>query len=243
MSDRDGPLFRGRYKAILVESDQYFLQVSRYIHLNPVSSGICKNPMDYKWSSMRFFADDNKSIPWMITSFTLNQMSGVNKRLAYLSYVNEGVDEETSEFYGKKHLASIYGLRKFIESRLNDLEKSYVEDVLTDINRTRPYSDPENILNQVIEYFQTTLPSLYDGKKGKKNVPRLIAIYLLRELGHLKHREIAKIFPGIKAASISTHMMRSRKLMDEEADFRNHIGNISIRINKYCQAKVSSVGT
>ena len=32
----DGPLFRGRYKAILVEADNYLLQLSRYIHRNPI---------------------------------------------------------------------------------------------------------------------------------------------------------------------------------------------------------------
>ena len=32
----DGPLFRGRYKAILVDADAYLLQLSRYIHRNPV---------------------------------------------------------------------------------------------------------------------------------------------------------------------------------------------------------------
>ena len=37
LEQRDGPLFRGRYKAILVENEDYLLQVSRYIHLNPVS--------------------------------------------------------------------------------------------------------------------------------------------------------------------------------------------------------------
>jgi putative transposase len=36
----DGSLFRGRYKAILVEEDSYLLQVSRYIHLNPVTAGL-----------------------------------------------------------------------------------------------------------------------------------------------------------------------------------------------------------
>ncbi len=32
----DGPLFRGRYKAILVDKDAYLLQLSRYIHRNPI---------------------------------------------------------------------------------------------------------------------------------------------------------------------------------------------------------------
>jgi putative transposase len=49
----DGPLFRGRYKSILVSQDEYFLPVSRYIHRNPIET---KVPMvqqleNYKWSS------------------------------------------------------------------------------------------------------------------------------------------------------------------------------------------------
>ena len=48
-----GHLFEGRYKAYLVESDSYFLQTSRYIHLNPVKAGIVAYPEDYRWSSYR----------------------------------------------------------------------------------------------------------------------------------------------------------------------------------------------
>ena len=37
---RDGTLFRGRYKSILIERERYFLNVSRYIHKNPSSAKI-----------------------------------------------------------------------------------------------------------------------------------------------------------------------------------------------------------
>jgi len=33
---KSGHLYQGRYKAILVEADEYLLELSRYIHLNPV---------------------------------------------------------------------------------------------------------------------------------------------------------------------------------------------------------------
>ena len=36
----DGPLFRGRYKAILVDSNSYLLQLSRYIHRNPLEANL-----------------------------------------------------------------------------------------------------------------------------------------------------------------------------------------------------------
>lgn len=46
-----GHLFEGRYKACMVEDDAYFLQTSRYIHLNPVKAKIVGHPEDYPWSS------------------------------------------------------------------------------------------------------------------------------------------------------------------------------------------------
>ena len=44
--DRDGHLFRGRYKAILVDADSYLLQVARYIHLNPIKARLVQDPQD-----------------------------------------------------------------------------------------------------------------------------------------------------------------------------------------------------
>ncbi|MDY6822236.1 MAG: transposase [Thermodesulfobacteriota bacterium] len=47
----DGQLFRGRYKAIVVEEDSYLLQLVWYIHKNPVKAGVVESPDDYPWSS------------------------------------------------------------------------------------------------------------------------------------------------------------------------------------------------
>lgn len=54
--DRDGALFRGRYHSCEIRSDQYFLQTSRYIHLNPCKANIITNPEAYKWSSMGIYS-------------------------------------------------------------------------------------------------------------------------------------------------------------------------------------------
>src|SRR5688572_2328183 len=48
---RSGHVFEQRYKALLVDKDNYLLQVSRYIHLNAVSADIVSRPQDYRWSS------------------------------------------------------------------------------------------------------------------------------------------------------------------------------------------------
>ena len=53
--NRSGHLFQGRYKAILVDKENYLLELCRYIVLNPVAAGMVKAPENWPWSS--FFAD------------------------------------------------------------------------------------------------------------------------------------------------------------------------------------------
>ena len=48
-----GHLFQGRYRSVLVEKDAYLLEVSRYVHLNPVKARLAALPEYYPWSSMK----------------------------------------------------------------------------------------------------------------------------------------------------------------------------------------------
>ena len=48
---RTGTLWEGRYKATVIDSDQYLLTCMRYIELNPVRANMVKHPSDYPWSS------------------------------------------------------------------------------------------------------------------------------------------------------------------------------------------------
>lgn len=50
---RTGTLFEGRYKAAIVDHDNYLFACMRYIELNPVRAGIVARPVDYRWSSVR----------------------------------------------------------------------------------------------------------------------------------------------------------------------------------------------
>lgn len=48
-----GALLQGVFKSVLIESEEQFIHVSRYIHLNPLVSGICSNLETYRWSSYK----------------------------------------------------------------------------------------------------------------------------------------------------------------------------------------------
>ena len=64
-----GHVFESRYTACLIEDDRYFLEVSRYIHLNPVKAKMVREPLDYEYSSYGKFVNDHShtagSCSWM----------------------------------------------------------------------------------------------------------------------------------------------------------------------------------
>ncbi len=51
--ERSGHLYQGRFKACLVDKENYFLEVLRYVVLNPVRAGMVARPEHYQWSSYR----------------------------------------------------------------------------------------------------------------------------------------------------------------------------------------------
>lgn len=68
---KSGHLFQGRYKAVLIDADEYLLELVRYIHLNPVRAAMAKDPFDYQWSSHRAYCG-KETIPWLCTVSTLS---------------------------------------------------------------------------------------------------------------------------------------------------------------------------
>lgn len=65
---RSGTLWEGRYRATVVDSEQYLLTLMRYIELNPVRAGMVPHPREYPWSSYRFNADGEKGLnsDWLV---------------------------------------------------------------------------------------------------------------------------------------------------------------------------------
>lgn len=69
-----GQLMQGRYRDELINSDEYFLTISRYIHLNPVKANMVEHPIEYRWSSCKEYFTD-----------THNPLIEKTKTLAYFS--------------------------------------------------------------------------------------------------------------------------------------------------------------
>ncbi len=72
---RVGPLLQGTFKAVLIESDEQLIHLSRYIHLNPVVSGLIKNLNIYPWSSYQEYLNGKNicSIDEILNFFSSTQ--------------------------------------------------------------------------------------------------------------------------------------------------------------------------
>lgn len=99
-----GHLFENRYKSCLVKEDAYFLQTSRYIHLNPVKARMAAHPEDYKWSSYRtmiVLSDD--------------KITERDKTLAYFKDHSVFLYREFVEDIGHKYVIQEDEIRKSME--------------------------------------------------------------------------------------------------------------------------------
>jgi hypothetical protein len=72
--DRQGHLFQGRFKAILVDVGEYLKHLSRYIHLNLLRAKMAKHVAEHEWCSYTAFIGKIKAPVWL----SINWMHGKN---------------------------------------------------------------------------------------------------------------------------------------------------------------------
>ena len=96
--ERCGHLFQGRFKAKLVDSDEYLLHLSRYIHLNPQCSNLVRKAEDWEFSSYRLYLaeKEHESLTRtenlaVNTSYILSKFASVAE---YRSYVESFAAEK-----------------------------------------------------------------------------------------------------------------------------------------------------
>jgi putative transposase len=93
---RTGTLWEGRYKASLIDTDNYLLACYRYIELNPVRAGLADLPAQYRWSSYHYNAKGIADP--LVTPHEMYQSLGSDKerrREAYLALFHFAVNENT----------------------------------------------------------------------------------------------------------------------------------------------------
>ena len=115
---RSGHLFQGRYKAILVDKDNYLLELSRYVHLNPVRAKMVQKPEDYHHSSYRSYITGHPE--GIVSSDTiLGMLTGQSGQAAlhYRRFVESAMGEELANPLQKVYGGTILGQQDFYQRR------------------------------------------------------------------------------------------------------------------------------
>lgn len=121
---RSGHLFQGRFKSIVVDKDSYLLELSRYLHLNPVRAKAVENPEDYPFSSYAAYISA-RGEPFVTRSAIL-EMFGTKEneaRKRYSAFVEAAMAAETESPMKKVYGGMILGGEGFIRDILGKIEE------------------------------------------------------------------------------------------------------------------------
>ena len=88
--ERVGPLFQSRYKAALVDSDEYLLHLSRYIHLNPIARGVSLD--EFEWSSYLYYLG-KRDAQWLNVKIISEYFNDSKKGFSYKEFVEDSRTE------------------------------------------------------------------------------------------------------------------------------------------------------
>ncbi len=230
-SRTDGPLFRGRYKAILVDADAYLLNVSRYIHLNPVVAEIVSDPASYRWSSFPAYIGEETPPDWLSMEATLNMTGHGASRSEYRSFVEMGLDQETATFYGKTKPGSILGGDDFRRRVSTTIRR---DPEIPESRRSNAAVSIDTVVEVTAEALGADRDRMLRGGRGRnsRNLPRETAIYLSRRLAGRPLREIATFFGLGHYGSVSSIVNRCQKSLADDSERKRIVDEIVNNINE-----------
>ncbi len=198
--NRVGPLLQGRYKSIIVDSDIYMLELSRYIHLNPVRARIVVRAEEYMWSSYRVYLGKDED-QWIDTSWAKEKF-GRRWRARYREYVQQDVTIE-NPFDGLK-AGFILGSDSFVDEIKSKLDSRHIDREIPASKKLTGLT-LDKVIKETCKYFQVDRSDII--KRSRGFLPRKVALFLVRKLTQASIGEIALVF-GIEYPAVSKAVRR-----------------------------------
>jgi hypothetical protein len=192
---RSGPLYQGRFKALLIQQDEYLHYLSCYIHLNPLRAGIVKSPEQYPYSSYNSFISNKKSPQWLNTSFILSMFHKNMSRAKqlYRQFVIDNIGKE-KEFV-KTH--TIKGLIVGNEEFFENIRAKFIDKEDREIPALK---ELRCTIEPTLGSIRTTVEKAV---KTDARLKRSLAIYLSRKYTQKTLNEIAGFYGKITYPGVS----------------------------------------
>ncbi len=231
---RHGHLFQNRYKSIICEEETYFLELVRYIHLNPLRAGLVKNLAEldrYPWCGHSALIN-KKQNAWQDCDSVLIRFGKAENsaRIAYREYVSQGVERgRRPELVGGGLIRSAGGWFEVKALRKMGITQSaddrilgggeFVEQVIKEAkgNTRRQFSNlerEEQVDQLIFECCEKEGINIKELRSGSRRKPivyvRKILIQLLVEEHGVTLAETARQL-GVSTSAVSKALMRAAK--------------------------------
>lgn len=220
---RMGPLFQGRYKAILIDKETYALELSRYIHLNPVKAQRVKRPEDHPYSSFQFYLGRNPRKPefletdWLLGQFHPKER---NARESLYQFTLQGLKERWDPQEGLR-AGMVLGSDDFFEK----IRKKYLEGKE---DREIPHLRKEGRVLKVDEIESCIRSCCRESAMAKR-----LLVWALKRYTPLKLHEIAdKTGRAISYSAVSQLCRRIEKERQENKMLQKLIAHIESQMSK-----------
>lgn len=222
-TSRSGHLFQGRYRSILVEKDAYCLELSRYIHLNPVRAGMVKSVEEYPWSSYLAYIGKREARQWMETGFVLasfgEDVSTARER--YREFVKEGEEKKVGNPLEQVHASTILGREAFCAF----VQKKIEENMRVPDTRNVP----------ALKAFETR-PSLdkiaqivADVCRGHPRQIKKLSLWISQDIGGCSLSEIGRRY-GMREGAVSQSNGRYRREMSGDGEIQKLVREVRRRL-------------
>jgi putative transposase len=223
---RVGHLYQGRYKAFLIDADSYLLEVSRYVHLNPVRArSAARLSVDekkhqlasYHWSSYPAYGSPGKRLSFLsvelLDTFRGDTPSG---RAAYRRFVEAGIAGKLENPLEKARGSGIIGDKPFID-KLKQRMKPVSSREMPQARKLLDRVDPERIISLVATHAKVSSDALVT---PHARIPaRALLMELLYRYAGLNQPEIGRLL-GIDYTGVSVARSRLVRLLEKDKQLK-----------------------
>jgi putative transposase len=166
---RVGHLFQGRYKAIVVEQDAYLVELSRYLHLNPVRVGEVSTAWNFPWSSAAAFVGRARAPEYLVVGAVLGpfgrRLSTARRR--YGAFLMEGVEPGVATPWAAVEGQLLLGERRWVERLTRRLDAGQLGEELTGRKQLRVGPSLSAVITQVCRAAQVDQATLLRPRGGR----------------------------------------------------------------------------
>ena len=242
---RNGHLFQGRFKAILIEEDPYLMVLSRYIHLNPIRT---KGWVDtraeekwrylksYLWSTLPGYIDEKKRVNWIRYEKVMNSFGKDERsfRAAYKGFMMEGLKGTLSNPFDEVKSQMVLGSEGFVERIRNYLHRGTNVRELPALRSLKKVLTIEEVLPVVANHFHIERERLIS--KGGKELRQMAMEMAYRHTG-CNQEEIGKAF-GVDYSTVSQNRRRLGIRLKEDSKLLESFKRVSEKLNKLSNQKI-----